>query len=723
MQQSLYWGTALFVIVFAVVHYNLYFVDQAQSFWSGETSPPARYVIIYLGGVPLALMMLVSCFLSTRTYAIESQFKIKEVLFTKPFGNLVHALSATTASTLFCALPMLGFVFIVFAVSAMQGWLSADVAEPFELVSTGVFLVFTTLVSLSFASLLSYFVYYAIRITILSVLASTAITTGIIYALTRVSFNQFVLFEFLPLVGDVASDMIADKLDYLDYCRFLAFVCLCATLTVGATWVVARRDQLQKLRVLLGGYLGAITSVCFAILFLGWFNQTSNIQKWQQHVMDVNDGITLDLQELSGSVVFAPGKNLAAEITVKGTLDDNVTKDDQLVFWLNPGFNVHGVQMDDRELPFEFDTGKLLVNLSHEKASSEQVELTIKYRGRPNTRYGYQDSSLDAANMPYWDQLISYYGMSPGVFDRKYVALPHATHWLPTSPRQTKLGASSIDFVEADLRINVPRDWVVILAGNASMQDLDKSDDLTRTFQFTTEQPLSGISLYANALNKYSTHLDAADVTFELYISERQLNLLQEFQNYEKYIEVFKTWMVEIIDEAKSQGYSFTCDTYRLVAVPSNLRVYGGGIFMDSVITEPCTYLIREHGAFATKLHEVIFFMGEDYDYTPAYRSNLEAYFRMRTNGGDLALGLADHFFKFDVGLKGPEGEYMKMVLSYLHHLVWTNTSYAAPYSPSVFFPRAMKVKRMTPKAEFLVSIHNMPMDDATLQFVLQDAV
>ena len=453
------------MIAFAIVFYNLYFADQATSFWDGETSPPARYMIVYLGGIPLVVMMLVSCFLSTRTYAKEFQLKIKEVLFTKLFGNVVHALSATGAATLFCALPIIVFIVCVTLVSFVQGWFNADVAEPFELASACIFLVFTTLVSHNFASVLSYYLYHTIRNTILSVLASTAIVIGVIYLLTRVSFNQFVLFEFLPLVGDVASDMITSKLDILDYFRFFTFICLFATLTVSSTWFLSRRDQHEKLRVMLCGSFGAITCANVAILLLSWFNQTSNIEKWRQHVMAVNDGITLDLQKVSGSVTLTPGINLEAEITISGTLDDNIAPDERLVFWLNPGFNVQGIQVDNREVQFEFDAGKLDVNLNREKVIGESIELIIKYRGTPNTRYGYQESSLDVANMPYWDQLISYYGISPGIFDRKYIAPPHATHWLPTSPIQKKNGVGSIDFVDADLSITIPSDWFVALAG------------------------------------------------------------------------------------------------------------------------------------------------------------------------------------------------------------------------------------------------------------------
>ena len=708
-QQSLYWGTALVLILLALALYNLYFVDQATTFWDGETSPPVRYMIIYLGGIPLVLMMLVSCFISTRTYSKESHVKIQEVLFTKPFGNLVHALSSTLATTLFCTLPLVGFIACVYMGSFAQNWFNADVFEPFELASTCMFLVFTTFVSLYFVSLLSYYLYYAIRIPILSVLASTAITVGIIYLLTQVTFNQFVLFKFLPLVGDVASDMVADYFDVLDYSRFFAFVCLCATLAVGATWILSRWDQRETSRILLSGLLGAITCVVFAILLLSWFNQNSNIKKWQQHAMDAKDGITLDVQMVSGSVVIEPGKNIEANVTITGTLDDNIGVDDQLLFWLNPGFKVRGVRMGDIETQFDFDADKLLVNLNNEKTKGELVEMTIEYRGRPNTRYGYQDTSLDIANTPYWDQLISYFGMKPGIFDPKYVALPYATHWLPTSSLQTKNGASSTDFVDADLLVTIPTDWAVFLAGS-TVEEVQPADSKKSTVRVVTQHPLAGLSLYANDLTKYSTDLDAIDVTLELYASDRHISMLQENPDYEKFLEVFKTWFTESVASARDLGYAFPCDTYRLVAVPSDLRLYNDGIFMDSLITQPCTFLLREHGPIATKTNQVI---AGGADTTWAFRANLEAYFGTRHSGGNLVQELPNHYFEFQTGFLGLEGSLFKRVLSYLHNHTWSRIApNPSAYSPSVFFPSAMKVKQLSPKAEYLARMHSMPMDE-----------
>lgn len=708
-QQSLYWGTALVVVILAFVLYNLYFVDQATTFWDGETSPPARYMIIYLGGIPLALMMLVSCFISTRTYAKESHFKIQEVLFTKPFGNLAHALSFTLATTLFSAFPIVGFIACVSVGSFAQNWFNADILEPFELASTLVFLVFSTLVSLYFASLLSYYLYYAIRVTILSVLASTAITLGIIYLLTRVSFNQFVFFEFLPLVGDVASDMVADKFDSLDYSRFFAYIGLCATLAIGATWILSRRDQREQLRVLLNGGFGAIAGVGFTILLLSWFNQHSNIEKWQQQSIDAINGITLDVQMVFGSVMLEPGTNIEAEITITGTLDNDTSVENQLLFWLNPGFKVYSVQMDDREVQFDFEAGKLLVNVSDEKAKGERVEMTIEYRGRPSSRYGYQDTSLDIANTPYWDQLISYFGMNPGVFDRKYVALPYATHWLPTSSLRAKHGASSTDFVEADLNITIPADWYVFLSGS-TVEEVQPADEKKRTVRVATQQPLMGISLYASDLTKYSTELDSVDLTLELYASDRHISMLQENPDYEKFLQVFKTWFVESVASARDLGYTFPCGTFRLVVVPSDLRVYSGGIFMDSLITQPCTLLLREHGPIATKTNQVI---AGGADTTWAFRANLEGYFGTRHNGENLVQALPNHYFEFQTGFLGLEGSLFNRVLSYLHNHAWSRIApNPSAYSPSTLFPSAMKVKQMSPKAEYRARMHSFPMDE-----------
>lgn len=722
VQQSLYWGSALFVITFAFVLYNLYFVDQTTTFWEGETSPPARYMVIYLGGIPLVLMMLVSCFLSIRTLAKDSHSRIEEVLLTKPFGNLVHALSATLASTLLCALPIIGFIFGVYLVTLTQGWFNAVVAEPFEFVSVSVFLCFTTIISLNFVSLLCYYVYATFKVAILGLLASAAIVILAIYLFTRVSFNQFVFFEFIPLVGDVASDMIGNKLNFLDYTRFILFLCLGATLTVGATWLKSRRDEQERFRSILLGYFGAITCISFSILLASWFNHSSNESNWKRHLIHGTDGITLDLQRISGRVDLRPGKAMEAEIIIIGTSTDNIAPRDELVFWLNPGFKVNWVQDDGGDLPFARDGSSLRVTLRRGIDPGESVEITIQYRGKPNTLYGYQDSALDVETVPFWDQLISYYGMRASVFDRKYVALPHATHWLPTSTMQSTLGAGSIDFKEASLSITIPKNWVTTLTGNVTTQELSSNDERIHTIRFTSRSPMAGISLYASDMNKYATYLDPIDLSLELYASDRHLRSFQTKEDHEKYLPVFKSWLIDKIEEARALGYSFPCDSFRLIAVPSNLRLYGGGSLMNSTMTEPCTYLIREHGAIASNPRPIPKFRGEDFDYTPMYRNQLEGYFDSRHNGENLALSLPNHYFEFQTGIVGSEGLFLKKILSYLHNHTWSRVPpNPTPYSPSVFFPRAMQVKRISPKAEFLADFHGMvlQMDEATLQMVL----
>lgn len=724
LQQSLYWGAAVLVVAFSFILYDLYVVDQATTFWEGETSPPARYLVIYLGGIPLVLMMFVSCFLSTRTLAKDSRSRIEEVLLTKPFGNLVHALSATLASTLLCALPIIGFTVCVYVVAVTQGWFNADVAEPFEFVSVSVFLIFTTIVSLNFVSVLCYYLYSTMRVAILGVLASLAMVILIIYLLTRVSFNQFVFFEFLPLVGDVSSDMVGNKLEFLDYLRFLAYVSLCTMLIVGATWLKSRRDEQGMLRTLLFGYFAAIAGVCFSILFLSWLNHSSNMENWKRHVIAVHNDITLDLQKVSGSVVLQPGKTMAADIILVGSPIVDITPDDELLFWLNPGFKVLSVQVDESAIPFDQNAGRLSVRLNREVTSSDSVELDIKYRGKPNTRYGYQDSSLDVGKIPFWDQLISYYGMNASIFDRKYVALPEATHWLPTSTMQETMGSGSIDFVDAELTFTIPNNWVASLTGNVTVTELRVSDERNRKLGFKSQLPVGGISLYASDMTRYTTTLDPLDMTLELYTSDRLIRSFQTNKDYEKYVPVFKKWVIERVDEARALGYSIPCDSFRLVAVPSSLRVYGGDLFMDSTITSACTYLIREHGAFATNAGPMVFFMGEDFDYTPMYQRNVEAYFDTRHNGENMALHLPAHYFEFQIGFLGLEGKFLKTILSYLHNHTWSRVPpNPSPYTPSVFFPSAMKIKRMSPKAEFLAGIHHMPMDEATLQVILKNEV
>lgn len=712
------------VVVFSTILYHLYFVDQATTFWEGETSPPARYMVTYLGGIPLVLMMLVSCFLSTRTLAKDSHSRIEEVLLTKPFGNLTHALSAILASTLLCVLPILGFTFVVYIVAGTQGWFNADVAESFEFVSVSVFLIFTTLVSLNFVSLLCYYVYSTVKVAMLGVLGSVMVVTLLIYLLTRVSFNQFVIFEFLPLVGDVASDMIGNKLDIFDYVRFVGYISLCTMLAVGATWLKSRRDEQGKLRILLFGYSGAIACVSFSILLVSWFNHSSNVENWQRHVIAVTDDVTLDLKKITGTVVLRPGKNMEADITISGTSTVNISPKDKLVLWLNPGFRVHQVMMDNHDLHFKTDTGKLVVNSNREIAAGETVELILRYRGKPNTRYGYQDSALDVANTPFWDQLISYYGMNASIFDRKYVALPHASHWLPSSSMRAIQGADSIDFKATNLSITIPKNWVATLTGNVTVQELSSTAERMRALRFISRSPMAGISLYASDMTKYTTYLDPINLALELYASDRHLHSFQTNEDYEEYLPVFKSWLIETIEGAKALGYSFPCDSFRLIAVPSKLRLYGGGNLMNSKIIEPCTYLIREHGAIATNTSTVLKFRGEDFDYTPMYRNQLEAYFDTRHNGENLALGIPNHYFEFQIGILGLDGLFLKTILSYLHNHTWSRVPpNPSPYTPSVFFPRAMQVKRMSPKAEFLAEIHKMPMDEATLQFMLKEAV
>ena len=706
-RQPMYWMSCLFVIWFAAVLYNVYYVDHLVDIIWSETSVPPRHFLSVLGGFPLVLAMLIGCFVCIRTISRDSQYRIEEVVLSKPFGNYIHSFSLTIALTLFMSLPIVLFVFGVQALSVIQKIFGFQIVESFEIVSVLIFLCVTTIFSMNVISLICYAAYHSIRNSILSLICCFGIVLFLVFLLTKVSFSEYTILEFLPLVGDVGSDMIFSKLTGIDILRIVAYFTLSLALIHVVSFLLWRADIYGKKSVLLCMLFGALSLSFFGSISYAWYGQLEDRNRnWYESELVIDETLIFDIESITGNVEVDPSNLLDFDLKLSGRVDQLKNYDEVLVR-LNPGFKIVGtITVNGASSEFQRIADLVKIKVESSVLLQDAVEIALSYQGKPNFEYGFLDSAIKLHNVPYWDQLFSYYGIEKGIFDRRFVALMSETYWLPHSVLPLDYGLGYKEFINIDMSIVIPWDWNVIASGSVSASESSSRENGQKTVNLKSDRAIAGVNIFAGPFSMVSSYLDDIQVTLELHAPRFLLARLEDIEDYEQYVEAFENWFVEMAQRAESDGYELPCATYRFVAVPSTLRLTKGGTFMNSAITGSCIYLLREHGLFATKFDRNFPDYGENADYSWVYSSWTQQYFQARLNGGNIEMNFANHFLDYRIGTTGNEGEYLLMILSYLQDLVWNRR--LDRYSQNAYFPRAMNVQRMSPSAEIMARWSNV---------------
>ena len=674
----------------------MYFEDYITSQYYNVISPPPNQMLLVLGGYPLLLMSCFLCFMGRNLLTRDQFFRIHEVVDAHPLSNLSLLGSKILALVIVGWVPMAAFLGIIQLCAFLQNFIDFSIVEGFPAAATLKFLLLTCPVTLSFVAVLSLLLNVLLRNNLLTMSALLGTVVGGYFLITHLSLSQHMLVEGLPLVGNFGSNLDPEQLGWLDIVRYAGYFAAVLLLFLIAVVFYQRRDVFKRRDSIVGLVCGLVFFACIGTSTAIALQHVSKVQRWT----DFRDQSTetnspqIDLFEVNAQVNLNPKHrlNVSAELSAIVLAD---TDDDPLTIWLNPGYVVSEVLLDDVQVNSEFDaTGALRVELTQPLKQGQRINLSITYQGKPDLAYGYFDSSTDIRQIPYWDQLLSYMGSAHGIYSSNFVALPQELAWLPTAFLPLHELREHKDFFISSIELTLPKHWESALPGRRSLLEEDGGRETSKTYEFTTDVPVSSVGLYAGPLTVLSQEINGTN--FEILISENQLNQLDFLSDAAEHL---VDALAEQLESNSTDGYEFPCSDYRFISVPQHYRVYGGGTFLNLSISDKCSYLLREFDAISIDWQKTIpaymYPMLEQMDSTPGsyFVTILRQYFRLNIQGFNFHLDLFNTYWDHEIGVDGPEAEALSLVLSYLNDLFW----YASMdgFSASGYFPKEMSLSQV----------------------------
>ena len=692
IKQYYYWLIFALIILLSIALYLMYYEDYVTSQYYNVMSPPPKHMLLVLGGYPLLLMSCFLCFMGRNLLTRDKFFRIHEVVDTHPLSNMKLLASKILALVIVGWVPMAAFLGTIQLCGFLQNFIDFNIAESFSTASVLEFLLFTCPVMLSFVAVLSLLFNVLFRNNLLTMSALLGTVIGGYFLITQFSLSQHVLFEGLPLIGTFGSDLDPEQLGILDIVRYSGYFSAIFCLFLLAVVFYQRRDVFKRRDLIVGSMCGLVFVVCIGTSFTIAMQQASKVRQWT----DLRDRSTetivpqIDVIDVHAIVNLNPKHHLSVTTELSAIVLAD-TDDDPLTIWLNPGFVVSEVQLDEVQVNSELDAkGALRVELTQPLKQDQRISLSITYQGKPDLAYGYFDSSTDIRQIPYWDQLLSYMGNAHGIFSSNFVALPQEVAWLPSAFLPLHELREHKDFFTSSIKLTLPKHWEPALPGKRRLLEEEGSPLTSKTYEFTTDVPVSSIGLYAGPLRVLSREISGTN--FEVLISEHHLNRLSLLGES---VEDLADALAEQLEANSTDGYEFPCSDYRFISVPQHYRVYGGGTFLNLSISDKCSYLLREFDVISIDwqktIPEYMYPLFEQMDMTQGSYlvTILRQYFRLNVQGFNFHLDLFNTYWDHEVGVVGPEAEALSLVLSYLNDLFW----YASMdgFSASGYFPKEMR--------------------------------
>ena len=375
--------------------------------------------------------------------------------------------------------------------------------------------------------------------------------------------------------------------------------------------------------------LGVCGIAAVAVWEWGRMERRDQFRTVHEAVAAASAGARQDLVELRGRVRIEPGKRLEVHAEMRVTAHADVA---ELVFSFNPGMRIRSLSLDGRPATFEHLDGLLTVGLPEPAARDRAVVLALNAAGLPDFDFAYLDSAVDWRRVP-----SGLLGRDASVFDAGYVALMPGMRWLPSPGANLDVdGGGGRDFFLAEIAVQVPPGWLVAAPGH-------RTDRGNGRFLFRPDGAVSEVALIASDFDRRA--LSAPDLEIELLLMRGHQENADDFGES---ADVLAAQVAEVGNELERAGIPYPHRRLSIVETPRNLRAYGGGRRMDSVLA-PTGMLLLNQATFATARFEALlrrvaeaFPDREDAAYV---KTGLLVEYSRADKLGDLLKGYARHLF------------------------------------------------------------------------------
>ena len=369
-----------------------------------------------------------------------------------------------------------------------------------------------------------------------------------------------------------------------------------SALLLFAASILTRSKSGRILNAVSGGSAIGIACILLFVMISVVLSTDNLKEKWVNEHRQYDSASFPDIQELTGEVELLPGRKIFLDLvlTVQPSSEPSA---DSVVFSLNPGYKNLKLYIDGQQTSkFSFESGilelpsALLPEFSH--------EIRVQAVGKPDDRFAYLDQARDFQTLP--DIQVRQLGLQNSIFHKDFIALMPSVAWYPISGTMADrdiLESRPRDLFTTELTVTVPRTWQVATVGKRTVIEQQQRNQ----FKFRSGAPVPKLALVASKFYQRVTTIE--DVEFEVLFNK---NHLQNFETLAPFNDRLQEWVAEKIKNARAASLVYPYEVFYVVEVPSNLRVYGGGWRMDSVLQPPGMMLVRESNFPKARFDNVI---------------------------------------------------------------------------------------------------------------------
>ena len=552
----------------------------------GVISP--RYVMSLLSGSFIALFCMGVLLLTFDQVKRDELTRIHEVMSSKPANNLEVFTGRLLGVSITIAIPMLFFLFSIVTYGMVADMFSLKFGEPVELWSVVSFVLLDIVPNFLFFGSLVILFSMLFRSRLLAILLTLCGLVALFWFNSRLPLD--ISRPLQTVSGNVVfpSELVPTLFTPVIVFNRIALLLMSIGLLYWASCLGTRISMTPSKDLVFGIVSFSLGLIVIGTMFGVQALEHNRINQWVEvHDEHFKPRSFPDVHKIRGSIDIKPGRMLSLDLTLDLSVDTN--QDSNFVlFSLNPGYNIShlevaGVKVDDHE----FLRG--LLKIPRHYFTSDKTELVIVAKGRPDKLFAYLDSRDTLSQIVGPDvRQLRQLGTENSIFHSKFVVLQPGIKWYPTSGTATNEDAwerRKRDFFTLDIEVSVPRNWLV--AGPAKREAL--VDRKHSTYRFQQPSPLPEFALIGSRFE--SASIDIEGVSFEVLFSKTHQKTFETFARMEKNI---RERVTQYVESVRDSVFDYPYGSLTLVEVPSTLRVFGGGISMDTVMCPPGMVMIRE---------------------------------------------------------------------------------------------------------------------------------
>ena len=610
---------------------------QASSFLPSAVTSP-RFLVGAYGGYLLWLLMGATVFLSFDLGNREQRERINDVLDSRPVSNLQLLAGRLAGVIATLAVPMAVAFVLIQGIGTLGQALDWPVRSTLEPVSLAVFLVADALPALLLWGAVVFLLATALRNRLAVVVGAFALLALGVWGLGRTPAWLLAIVALAP--DRLVSDLVTSIPNAATFVQRGAVVVVAAALVVFAAACLRRPDATSRVRYLVVGaaLLGSGAAVVAGVIGQAHAELAKRAQ-WRAS-QESSAGAALDIRSLTGEVRIDPGDALHVDVSLAVAVADAT---DGLSFRFNPGLETNEVLIDGQPATFSHRDGLLRADLA--SGTGGTITVTVRATGIPDPDFAYLDAAIDPHAVRGSNPLRDL-GTAASLFDRRYVALMPAVHWLPGPLADP---ASPRDFLTVDLVVEAPGGWLV--AGPGRRESLGDG-----RFRFSPKAPVPQVALLASRFERFATTIHGTEL--ELLLNPRHTAPVHHFTDS---VGEISEALERIVKDAAALGLPYPYDALSLVEVPARLRGYGGGWQMPSALAPPGVLLLRERGFPTAHFYATT---SPDSSFPDDKVERLEMFVKNDRSGADPFAGLARNLFLHQTGASGTGA----VALEYLCH-------------------------------------------------------